>query len=883
MQPGGAQSGEPGAAGPAGPAAEPGGDLTGPGGVLPEAGVPGSSEGLCWSYELDLAGLLAAIGGVQVGDPSDQEASLAEELEAAEAGPGTVRDLTGVIADQLPAGPGLAGWLANASPQELADWDLPGVVAAYRRVASWAQAGELAAVAQIASRAAARDGTAGVDEEGRPDRVTPSAASEVSLALAMSQIGASWWADLAVELGWRLRQTGAALAAGAIDLSRARLVAEATGPLSDEDARAVEDLVLPAAGGQTTGQLRAALRRAVLRVDPDGAEDRRQGAERQAKVGLYPDQVGTAALAGSSLPGVHAAAAMARISALARGMKAAGAGGGIDLLRAQVFLGLLLGTLPLIPAAPGSPAAPPDPDDPPGDPRPSPGDPSPGPGDGGGVGSPGYSDGPGDSDGPRGGPGAGGGHGPGGPDDRPGSGGPAEGRDGHRRPPGLTGDDPPPRDGPRGGSSRPRRCAAGKPAPPGNPEPPGPVDQTPDSTSNPPQPPPGAGRPDSGGPGSRSPGTCGHGPGGLGSGGSGSGPGPGDPGSSGSGPSDSDPPGDDGPPGPDSGDSGGCLAGEPDEALPLTDADAPFDDDGVYPTLDPAGGWGDLDDYDGSSAGAWPPLPETIAEIPPVLGGPPRTCPGLSPPDNAAGESTRPPPGLLDLTISWHVLTGQPAAPARLGRLGPVSTAQSLPLAALAVADPAAQWRVILTDRDGRAIAVERVRRGRLADNPGRPIGVTGRVTVIVPATALTRPAGTGQAGETGSGIRAAVLRAAHRAAARAEKARVADAAAGGCAHTTATAAYRPPTRIREYVVARDQTCRQPYCGQPAWRADLDHTMPWHKGGLTCPCNIGGGCRTHHKIKQQPGWTLRQPTPGHFEWTTPAGRTYTTTPDTYPT
>jgi len=333
---------------------------------------------------------------------------------------------------------------------------------------------------------------------------------------------------------------------------------------------------------------------------------------------------------------------------------------------------------------------------------------------------------------------------------------------------------------------------------------------------------------------------------------------------------------------------------------PLTDADAPDDDDRQYGLpADLDGGWDDPDDHDEDKGmiPAWPPLPDTMAEVPPLLGGPPRRYPDGLPhsPPTAPGDgdeqARRPQPGLLDLTVSWHVLTGQPAAPARLGRLGPISTAEALPLAALAVADPAAQWRVILTDPDGCAIAVERVRRGHLCDNPGRPAGITARVTVAVPSTILTtNPScgtGTGEAGSTGGswtgrGIRAAVLRAARRAAARAEKAAAADAAAGGCAHTIATDAYRPPARIREYVVARDQTCRQPYCGQPAWRADLDHTTPWHKGGPTCTCNLGGGCRTHHKIKQQPGWTLRQPTPGTFQWTTPAGRTYTAQPDTYP-
>ncbi|MGH3406187.1 MAG: hypothetical protein ACRDRJ_27350, partial [Streptosporangiaceae bacterium] len=76
---------------------------------------------------------------------------------------------------------------------------------------------------------------------------------------------------------------------------------------------------------------------------------------------------------------------------------------------------------------------------------------------------------------------------------------------------------------------------------------------------------------------------------------------------------------------------------------------------------------------------------------------------------------------------------------------------------------------------------------------------------------------------------------------ARAQRQAAADAAApGGCAHTTATAAYRPTTKIRDYVTARDQTCRNPCCRQPARHADLDHTTPFDQGGLTCECNLGG-------------------------------------------
>lgn len=341
------------------------------------AGRPGSGEhahaaepdlaedgGLSWSWNLDLSEILAPVGASQLGEAGDEAAAI-EEAEMAHAADkaGTSRDLTAVIAEKLPAGPGLAAWLASADTGKLTDWDVPGLATEWRRVASWAQAGELSAVAEMVSRSAARDEHARVDPDGRPDQVTPSAASEVSLALVMSQQAAAWWADLGVTLRWRLPATGAALFAGQIYLSQARLIAEATSLLDEDVARRVEACCLPAAAGQTPGQLRAALRRAILKADPEGAEQRRKDAERQARVSLYPDpDTGTATLLGSRLPAVHAATAMARISALAWALKASGAAGGINLLRAQVFTGLLLGTLPLIPPPPGAP-----PDQPPDD------------------------------------------------------------------------------------------------------------------------------------------------------------------------------------------------------------------------------------------------------------------------------------------------------------------------------------------------------------------------------------------------------------------------------------------------------------------------------------------------------------------------------------
>jgi hypothetical protein len=232
-----------------------------------------------------------------------------------------------------------------------------------------------------------------------------------------------------------------------------------------------------------------------------------------------------------------------------------------------------------------------------------------------------------------------------------------------------------------------------------------------------------------------------------------------------------------------------------------------------------------------------------------------------------------------------------------LGRIGPITAAQARELARMGTRHHATVWRVILASPDGIAIGVARLPRPRLpgrarprgsadgpqADPPRSGLAPTvGRVTVIVPAATPARALDSGDLPVPADLLRACarVAAAARRAggAARAE-AEADQHAPGGCAHVTASPAYRPPPRIAELVTARDQTCRNPRCNQPAWRADLDHTRPHHLGGLTCKCNLGGACRGDHQLKQLPGWSLTQPEPGVFVWTTPAGRVYTARPD----
>lgn len=376
---------------------------------------------------------------------------------------------------------------------------------------------------------------------------------------------------------------------------------------------------------------------------------------------------------------------------------------------------------------------------------------------------------------------------------------------------------------------------------------------------------------------------------------------------------------------------------------PLTDADAP-PDDGFRDTGPPLperyveeGRRGDPLEDDFAFRGTVPPWPPVPAWVPAVCASGTAGEAAAGDPFGADGGLERPGVGLLDLTLPWATLTAEESYPGALGRIGPVTASQARYLAGrFAAGDHAATWRVVVTDDAGCATAVARMPRLNLAGDPalgpplytasnvtqagrraegwgqadgGRPpegrgqaeagnhavrllrtaglrtsglamTGLVGRITVVIPAREVVS---TRDWETDAGGILAAVLTTARRASERARRAAEADRnAPGGCAHTFASLAYRPPRRTRDLVIARDVTCRYPGCGQPAWRGDLDHSRPWDRGGLTCSCNLGGLCRAHHILKQHPRWTLAQPVPGSFVWTTSAGRTYTTSPDAQP-
>jgi hypothetical protein len=765
-----------------GPSAEqPPGGIAGPAG----GGQAGFAGG--WSADLDYHALqrgLAACGLLD-GTGKDAQANFARWL-AVLACPDQA-PVAAVAVEHMPPGPPQAAWLevAAAGVGRLDENALTGVAIAARQQAAHAQAIELAAVGKLTARTAEADRRIGLEADGRPARISRDAVGQIEMALKLTHYSAQERADLAVALVWRLPATLAAMRAGTIDYYRAQLIAGATSVLSEGLARAVEAQILPGAGQMTAARLREKLHYAVIAADPEGAERRREEAERNAEMRLYADDDQTATLLLTKLPQVEAAAVFARVTALARARIAAGMPGTLNFHRVQVAMGLLNETLPLIPPAEGaSPDQPPPDDD----------------------------------------------HDPGGPGDEPGP--------GHGGP----------------GDSGDRGCPGGRDPSHGSGDSPGDGGH-------------GDGQPAGGGPGDERPA-----------------------------PRDEDVPADDG-----LGDDGlggdGASPAEDNDRDPAEcrefadngvwdDLPAPWDEDapaedGLDDRTEDEGYWDpaevDEDPYGTGPVPDWPAL----GAVPPAL----RRRPG-GPADG------RPAPALLDSLVPWATLAGLADRPGTLGRIGAITAAQARQLAAAAEHDPAAQWRVIVTNGAGQAITVARIRRPRhrRRDGPGRSppppgAGLVGRITVTITEDTVTGVTGGRQEASgcgPSSGIAAAALRTAVRALDRARARAEADASAGGCAHAGQSPAYRPPPRLREQVTARDVTCRNPVCGQPAWRADLDHTRPYDQHGRTCRCNLGGACRRDHGLKQHPRWKLEQIRPGVFRWTAPSGRTYGVEPDTHP-
>ncbi len=479
----------------------------------------------------------------------------------------------------------------------LGESELIGVLRAWRRLASWAQAGEAAAVSALATRR-----TAQACDLNNP-HLAEHVDDEVAAALTLTGRSAGRLSSVAAGLA-RLPQVLAALARGEIDWARACVFVDELAGLSDADAADIAGSLLDQAGGWTTGQLRAALRRAVLAFDPDAARRRREAARKDAEVQVWEEPSGNAALAGRELPPADVLAADARLTALARWLKGHGAAGTIAQLRAVAYLALLAG--------------------------------------------------------------------------RPVSSLLADARNdsGNSTSAGASVDTD-------------TRCGAGT--------------------------------------------------------------------------------------------AGNASGGNP-----------------------PAGGEAGMSAHaDGdTTSGEWPQLAGTI-----------------------------------NLTLPMTTWAGLATTPGEVAGHGPADAVTCTELAKMTRG--AARWCLTLTGPGGRAVAHACARRPP-PPGPG----------VITWATDL--------------GDKLCRLE------------------TGTCSHDRQSGRYIPPPRLAHLIRVRQRTCSFPGCRRAALRCDIDHTVPFGHGGITCECNLAPLCRRHHRAKQAPRWLLEQTQPGLMTWNLPHGRAYQTTGDPHP-
>jgi hypothetical protein len=81
---------------------------------------------------------------------------------------------------------------------------------------------------------------------------------------------------------------------------------------------------------------------------------------------------------------------------------------------------------------------------------------------------------------------------------------------------------------------------------------------------------------------------------------------------------------------------------------------------------------------------------------------------------------------------------------------------------------------------------------------------------------------------------------------------------------------------MRQFLVARDEVCRTPWCSAPIRHSD--HVVPADEGGPTSVDNGQGLCESCNYVKQSPGWKARPRPGGLIETTTPTGHTYSSHP-----
>ena len=176
----------------------------------------------------------------------------------------------------------------------LSDAQLVDAVVGFERLAAWAQARQARVLAEFARRRPGDDNTLVATD--KPCAMSRFAPDEVGLALTLARMTAKMRIGRSVQLAQVLPETRELWERGRLDERRVAAICEATHYLDTEQARAVQQRILDRAPEQTIGRLKAALKRAVIAVDPEGAAERHRAARRDRRVSISEEQDGMASL-----------------------------------------------------------------------------------------------------------------------------------------------------------------------------------------------------------------------------------------------------------------------------------------------------------------------------------------------------------------------------------------------------------------------------------------------------------------------------------------------------------------------------------------------------------------------------------------------------------
>lgn len=186
--------------------------------------------------------------------------------------------------EEIAPGPYLAAVVSGVDRSKLSGHDVVRLMNARARLVSHYQAGLYADIAEVAH---AYD----PDTAVRDSHPVEFAAEEIQTALTKTRTSARLDLELALHLRLRLPRVWEAMAAGDIDLARAKVFARELESLHPALVPEAVNRLISQAPELTTGQLRARLQRVALELEPEAADDRFEAGveDRKMTVQSNPD------------------------------------------------------------------------------------------------------------------------------------------------------------------------------------------------------------------------------------------------------------------------------------------------------------------------------------------------------------------------------------------------------------------------------------------------------------------------------------------------------------------------------------------------------------------------------------------------------------------